>query len=411
MADWRDRLLEGIALTAPDGQQFVAGWKGDERSVEKRLGIFNYPEIPGSAVQDMDVSAIRYPLTIYFEGPNHDLESAAFFEACRLRGPWTVNHPVLGALILQLVEASEKIQPVESGNLTVIATEWIEPFYEELVRKSVVQLGAAIRDKAAVVNDQSAESFSKGIKFSRPASLSGFIDNIASVTVKVGSLLNPLTQTVGEINAAMISVQRGITGTLNAAVLSVVGLASQLQTLVQLPASVQEDLSVRLDYYTDLINEVISYPPPEEANDHHTVQIITTSALVAMSTAVVDGELTTREEALAAIDRLRANLDTVLSALDSGQSDTGSSSIDEQFFTMTDSYNDIVQMVTLTTELLLRRSFDLAVAKRIILKKDRAPVEIAITEQVDLDLFISTNGLKDRDILLLPAGREVVVYL
>ena len=60
---------------------------------------------------------------------------------------------------------------------------------------------------------------------------------------------------------------------------------------------------------------------------------------------------------------------------------------------------------------ILRRSFDLAAVRYITLQSNRVPLEIALTEGMDLDLFISANQLKGDDILLLPAGRRVAVYL
>lgn len=67
---------------------------------------------------------------------------------------------------------------------------------------------------------------------------------------------------------------------------------------------------------------------------------------------------------------------------------------------------------------LLRSVFDLSVEKRFKLEKRRAPIEITISEYGSLgdddsnfQLFIDSNGLKGNDILILPEGREVVVYL
>jgi prophage DNA circulation protein len=119
---WLDRLRSDIELTSPSGAVFNPLWIGDDISMAKKLGIFEYPKVLGAVVQDMDVGATSYPLSLFFEGPDNDLEAADFFKACKERGPWTVIHPVDGTLILNLVNISKKVRPVESGNLTQVDT-------------------------------------------------------------------------------------------------------------------------------------------------------------------------------------------------------------------------------------------------------------------------------------------------
>jgi hypothetical protein len=61
---------------------------------------------------------------------------------------------------------------------------------------------------------------------------------------------------------------------------------------------------------------------------------------------------------------------------------------------------------------------NLAIERRFTLDRPRAPIEIAITEygglganDFNLDLFIYSNDLHGKDIMLLARGREVVVYV
>ena len=58
---------------------FDAFWTGNTRSREKKVGIFTYPKVKGSFVQDMDVNGVSYPLTLFFEGTDNDIEAQKFF--------------------------------------------------------------------------------------------------------------------------------------------------------------------------------------------------------------------------------------------------------------------------------------------------------------------------------------------
>jgi prophage DNA circulation protein len=406
---WQERLQQGIALVSPLGEEFIADWRGDKRSVDKVLGVFKYPFVRGVRVQDLDVAGVTFPLTIYFEGVDNDLVSERFFAACGQRGLWTVNHPTKGIRILQLVSVTENIQPVESGNLTVFDTEWLEPMVERS-SQSVAQLGAAAKATAAVVMEKAGDQFEDGTKLDKPGLLARFKAGVAGTTKLIADTLAPITQTVAEVNAQVESIHRGIVATLDSSALSVVALAGQVQNLIDLPGQIKTDLGVRLEYYGKLITDVTGLTD-KNSNDAATKELVVVTALSSVMLMVTDSSPTTREESLELVDTVAATLATVTSALDTNQTQFAGNTVETRYFSQSAAYTDTARLVAQVMELLLRQAFDLAVAKRFTLKTNRCPVEIALTEGVDLDLFISSNGLKGNDILLLPAGREVVVYV
>lgn len=406
---WQDRVQQGIVLVSPGGEQFIALWQGDRRSVNKKLGIFDYPFYQGSMVQDLDVNADLYPLSFNFEGADHDLEAERFFEACKLRGVWTINHPTKGVKTLQLVSVTEEIQPVDNCNITVFNSEWIEPL-GQFATVSIAQLGAAVKASAAVVIVKAQEQFTSGIKLKKPSALAQFKASIAKITAGIKAVLDPLTQTVAEVNAAVDGVYRGITAALQTSTLSVVALAGQIQNLISLPGQILGDLSTRIDCYTKLITDVTGLTH-RDGNSLVTTELVATVALANIASVIVDSQLTTREDALALIETAAVTLTSVTDALDNGQSQFADIELEIRYYSQSDAYTDTVLLTAQLMNFLLRQAFDLAVAKRFTLKTNRCPVEIALTEGIDLDLFISSNNLKGDDILLLTAGREVVVYL
>jgi prophage DNA circulation protein len=414
---WRDRLRTEIALTSPSGQQFAAAWAGNPRTVEKRLGIFDYPKLPGAIVQDLDVGADSYPLSFYFEGDDNDLEAERFFTACKERGTWSVVHPVKGQKTLQLIRVTENVQPVSSGNMTLIDSEWIEPITAGTTA-SVTQLGEAVKAQAATLQEVAAGQLSDVVELDKPSKITAFKNAITAAVSKVNTTLAPLRQQAADIQAAALSVHRGITDGLNAVSLDVLSLGGQIQTLVTLPGQAITDISTRFEYYRGLISEMVGLEPdtPSEGgiNTVAVQELVLTSALVAMASAASEGDLASREEAVKFIEDSAAAFIDVTEALDASQALYSDNAIDNQYFSQSQSFNDAALLTGRVTELLLRKSFDLAAARRFTLTRSRAPVEIAAEKYGDLDhldFFISSNGLKGNDILLLPAGREVVVYL
>lgn len=91
--------------------------------------------------------------------------------------------------------------------------------------------------------------------------------------------------------------------------------------------------------------------------------------------------------------------------------------IDQQYFAAAQSYTSLVNLYTLALQYLISQFFNLKAEKRFTLKTPRSPLEITVTEYGSLgdndifyNLFIESNKLSGNDILLLPAGREVVIY-
>jgi prophage DNA circulation protein len=159
MSDWKTRLKETIFFLSPDGNSFDAKWRGDVREMDKMIGEFSFPGRDGSIVQDLGSRAARYPLTIYFDGPDHDLQASAFFEAIKENGAWTVEHPVYDFIDLQPVRISETTNPVESGNITELVTEWIEPL-DPITLETARQMWGTIDQLQKDLDAASGETFS-----------------------------------------------------------------------------------------------------------------------------------------------------------------------------------------------------------------------------------------------------------
>ncbi len=151
-----DRLRPNIQLTSPDGTVFTALWIGNESSHLKKIGIYDYPDVAGSTVQDQNIRSATYPLTLHFEGPDNDLTAKEFVDALKERGVWEVIHPVLGLLKLQPMTFTPKWQPVKSGNVIEIETTWIEPL-DLAVVPSVPELQSNVAAQIEEVNEVAAE--------------------------------------------------------------------------------------------------------------------------------------------------------------------------------------------------------------------------------------------------------------
>lgn len=431
--NWRERVKETITLISPDGNEFEAKWRGSTRTVVKKLGIFAYPKVKGNIVQDLDVESDVYPITIYFDGKNADLHSTAFMGAIRQTGTWTIGHPTRGFVELQLMSATENDEPVESGGIYEINTEWIEPIDPETL-VTARELAGIIDELANQLNQSAIDQFIQALDDSTEA-LQDNIDAAVNVVTNASDIiLGPVAATVDAIDNAFNAIQSGIQATLNETVLEAQGLGGQIQQLTQLPLLATNDITQRLDVYDNLSDEFITNLPsgnrPKDKNRIAVYELSLVSCLASYARIITTGiigstagadirfPIQTRAQAVETVEKLSAFFEKVTESLDAMQENFQDTDIDLQYFSQSQSFGNAALMFAQAIRYLLIALYDLKIEKRFTLGKPRAPIEITVTEygdlgenDVNLDLFIVSNELKGNDIILLPPNREVVVYV
>lgn len=422
MSDWLQRVRPTIQFTSPAGNTFEALWISNTTPQEKKLGIFNYPKINGSVVQDLGINSTRYPMIIYFEGINNDIEAQRFMAAFNESGPWTVIHPVLGEKILQPVSFSPNINPTNSGNITVITTEWIEPISDAVIG-SVQELAAKIQEQQNELNLQTAGQFSEITSQETIGEVRAVAQQSGNLLTRFNETVNRLSEINAEINAQVASIQQSINDIIVQPVIDVLSLAGAFQQMVELPSLVINDISSRLSQYIDFARSIFPDPPgiPPNSIDRNnvaTTEMVLTAIISTLGTIAVTGDFQTRPEAIQAAIDINNIFIEITNSLDDTQINFSENPADLQYFSQSQTFSDAALLIAFISAYLLKISLDLKIEKKFRLEKDRAPIEIVIKEYGDtgdndsnLDLFIASNNLKANEILLLPSGREVIVYV
>ena len=415
---WRDRVRGSIRLISPDSKTFDAKWVGDSRSAEKKLGIFTYPKTNGTVIQDLGLNGTRYPFRLFFDGEDNDLEATRFFEAFNERGTWAVDHPTKGRSALQPVSVTERIQPIESGSVTVFETQWIEPVSDE-VALSDAQLAAIVDNLSDELEDTALDQLEDTAAQATTEEINALVSETEKTLSLYDETIGPLVAASGELAAQAAAIRRGIADTLSLTPLDLTVLGGQIQSIMRLPAQITGDILQTIQPIGDFIDALSALP--DEVADQTYIntlairEVFLTSANSAIAVVSVQPDgVTSRTQALEAVDFAGAALQTITDGLDVAQEQFETFRLDQQYFSQSASFTQSVRITAQATRQLLGAAFDLAVEKRFTLSRERAPIEITITEYgtIDkLDEFIATNQLKSDDILLLPAGREVVVYV
>jgi hypothetical protein len=140
-------------------------------------------------------------------------------------------------------------------------------------------------------------------------------------------------------------------------------------------------------------------------------------SLVAFCKIILTSKYTVRTEIVSAMDKLTSTFNDTINALENVQELFSDEYIDHQYFSQSTAYTRIMKMYTSTMMYLTNQFYSAKTAKIITLKKNRSPIEITISEygaqnfDANYDLFLSSNQITGSEIQLLPAGREVVIYV
>ena len=415
-----DRVRQQILFTSVSGKTFEALYTGSPRSGTKSLAIFKYPNIKGEVVQDLEIGSDRYPMTIFFEGPDHDFAAQDFHDELRLKGQWDVVHPIHGNLALQLIDCAENDDPIQDSNRTSFDLNWIEPANIQITL-SEEELVAQINAQAKKTNESFLDQLKK-LKQDTFAKIQAAKDAIDSVTNAINSVLGPIAATITELNDAFNQITASIQNLLDSGILDPAALLGQITNLTQLPLLANNDFQSRMDSYTELSENTFELSPSDATDASFNTTLIQElalgSVLVASAQITATSDFTTRAQVIDAIERTNNLLKDTTDRLDLTQKLFDGNDVDNQYFSNSSSFTDIYLLTSMALRLLILSIFDLKIEKRFKLKKNRAVIEIVITEYGDVgdddifyNLFITSNKLKGNDILILPAGREVVVYV
>lgn len=423
---WETRLKKNIVLTAPDKTQFTAKWVAGKEEGEKTIGIFRYPKVTGTITQDLGISGRVYAFTLYFDGADNDVDASAFTSALSQRGPWTIQHPVKGKLTVQPTKYSETTDPTNSGGVTAIETEWIEVGFQTTQATTTQLAYVVVAQTGPVANTLSADL--QAAPQVTAAETGGLRTGARSSFRLMQGDLTALAEQTPEGAAGFASVLRSFEQTLTDLPMEVALLASQIQAMVSIPAIyATDDIVSLLDDYSTMMDGLASIPDSVISSAMGITSSASRNALLVreafmgaiastMGVIAVSRPLPSRSAAVAQAMVLSDAFDVMVNHLDEKMDDFSDERMDRQYFSQSQSFVETSLLVAQAVAFVLQSSYDLPVEKIISIRKWRSPVEVVITETGDasdaaLDAFLEANHLKGDELICLPPGKQVVVYV
>ena len=416
-----DRLEPHLIMISPKGDKFTTNWIGNERSVEKKLGVFNVPGINGSVVQDQNLKAAVYPLTFYFAGPDNDLEASKFFQSAAQVGPWEVYHPVHGKKNLQLSTVTEDVQPVKSGGVTQLTTEWIEVTGDSK-ETSIDEISSAILGQSIILHKVAKEQIEGIASLPDAESTSAFMEAINDTVAAFDKTLGVITSAVAEVQGQVDSIKRGIDAVLGILPLDVLSLAGQIQTLISTPALIKSDIIGKISSYsnfaTRIFNSAVHAPTIGGLSTVSVQELVGVAVINSLSLIAVASDFGSRNTIITALDNNNKLFNSIVNNLDAVQNVFSGELLEYSYFSQSISFHESARTAALCNDYLIKSIYSLATEKRFITYRPENPVIIAMREysgygfnDSNIDEFYNINGLTGQETYLIPSGKELVVYL
>jgi hypothetical protein len=426
--NWRERIGDAtITFISPEtSTEFAPKWVDGRKSTDKKIGLFEYPNIKGTVAQDLKSTSDRFSITCRFvDYENNDLQARDFYAVCaREAGRWTVIHPVYGQLGLQLISIEESKSSREGG-YTEVRTKWIEDIDPDQLQTQR-ELAGLVDGQCSTVQLNSIEQFVATCDATSREFRATIEDTVQGIQNVVDFVLSPLFATNDVVSGAITSVAIGIQGSIDAVLLPLSELAGQIQNTVNLPLLASQDSTARIQKYAALLEGLSALLPGESSsisarwatkqakiNNAATAELASISALVAFAQIVITStDISTRRQAIDLATQVSDQFVSVIETYELQQEDFEAETIDKQYYAVGLIYNDLLKLLGLTLAYLQNKITDLKIERTFVLTEPRSVAEICLTEFGTLDEYdniIATNRLKGSEILLLPAGREITL--
>lgn len=412
---WEDRIREA-AYEAPSGARFSFAYENVSEVFEKKTSAFEFPDARGTYVQDLGPTGRRYPLRVFFWGPDYDQEAEAFGAGLREIGPGRLHHPAYGVLdVVPFGKITRRDDLKTQANQAVFdVTFWetIGVVYPSAQQDPAADVAAAVEE----YNEASADSFADSVSHDTAIERATLESDSAAALNTAVTGLQSTADAQPEVSRQFGAIADSISRSLGLLVSEPLTLALQTLQLLQTPALAPTDLITRVTTYRDLLAQTLAAARPTEANGtgaraanrFQIHDLYASTYLTGAVVAVVNGTFTTRTEALTAAEEILADLETLVSWRDQnfvalGLIDTG------------EAYQKLRDAVVLAAGFLVTVSFSLKQERRVVLDRARTCLDLAaeLYGNVDtqLDFLINSNRLTGSEILELPKGKEIVYYL
>ena len=417
---WDERLREA-AYTSPEGDRIVFLFENVSEQIDKKTSAYNFPNLDGTYVQDMGKTGRRFPMRIFFSGPDYDLQSDAFFEILGQTGTGKLEHPSYGVFdVVPFGTIKRRDDLKTAANQSIFEfTLWSTIGLVFLSGQD--DAPAQVLSSVDQYNEALASELNDNVDFNNVTNKTLFENTFQTLTNATEAILQPIADVQEEVKRQFESINKSINQGIDVLIGDPLALAFNTSILIQAPARALALIKDRLDAYSNLAASIIqtsstesseSQPiapePSQVSNDFFLRNTFVSTAVTGSVISAINNTFITQVEAIEAAESILEQFDSVVLWKDDSyqeieQIDTGSS------------YQKLLESVALISGYLVSSSFNLRKEYRIVTDRNRTIIDLCgeYYQEIDeqLDFFINTNNLSGSEIIEIKEGTEIVYYI
>ena len=363
---------------------------------DRKVVLAEVPLQPAWVVQDLGLGNLNFSLDMVFTGKNADADCQAMIDALSETGAGMLMHP-LGQDILCLATGwthmPSTLSSVRVARLNVNFIKCLKQPYPAVARDYTADIAAVQAELS-----KPASSLSGRIDSFTNNQYANFIDSVNNVVDVIFAPLNELANITSEVSQLFDQAVRDFNN-----------LVSQNRGGVEIMQSVGSICSIPSSVDCGLDDKVLAYQQAldnmglvTKANDEDILTIDqTANALVVNQNACYQNAVVQSADDYVRFSNINAA--AYLSLLQNSSLET-------------DSLNQVLSMMNLCNLAMSQASLALPKRKTFILADNVSAIEFVYQRfglgnmEQKLDDLIMQNRLNQLEILLLPKGREVVIY-
>lgn len=423
---WEDRIREA-ACTSPSGNRHTFDYEDVKKAMDKKTTGFNFPDAPGTYVQDLGPTGWRYPLRLIFWGADYDTAVTSFETDLLEIGIWKLEHPIYGTKNVvpfgTITRRDDLKTAANQAIIDVIFWETIGLIYPTSQDDPAAAVATSVDEYNVAIADELAEVLVLDTEFKKVTfenTYNGLLDGAAAI-------LQPIADVQDNVMRQFNNIKDSITRGIGILIDTPLTLALQTVQMTQAPARALTSIQARLSGYKNLIESLITgdkavvssggsggsgtaVPGSQDfdSNEFHAKDLYVSTYVTGSVVSSINNQFTTKVEAITAAEEILSQMSDVtdwrdenFEALD--QIDTGGS------------YQKLQETVALAAGFLVEISFDLKQERKVILDRDRTMIDVVAelygAVDSELDFFIASNALSGDEHLELKKGREIVYYI
>ncbi|MDR2490277.1 MAG: DNA circularization N-terminal domain-containing protein [Spirochaetaceae bacterium] len=424
---WADRVLDEILLVSPSNVPLPAYWQPNKTNFSRRVAIHEIPHVNGAYIQDMGAGPRKYPITLMYAGENCDLlsktaENLLYYE----QGAWTVVHPTEGFLRLNLISCKREYDPINSGGMVILETEWVAVGLEKensIGINKIQFIATACAALAAItieVVTQTVKIVQRGLlnKFvsGQITKINRILDGI-TLSGDVKNLVNVILNESQHIDATNMEtfnsliITAGVTAQTNTEDVSAMAVCNRIKDKsIAFCKAIEEQSHI----YTNLGGNFATLM----VNDAVSNELYAASCIIAFAQTITTNPIQNRDECLVLIEQFNDMYNNFIYEQNIYEQKSSILELSKQYIAFSQSMIELEKLRSFVISFLLNELFNLKAVRKITLEKPSTLINIAYkymgadagTIDEKIATLITSNQLKGKEIILLPKGKTITIY-